>query len=163
MMIGIAALALVTFTVLNFNRGSISTQDALIYNKEFILATTIAQSLLDEISSKDYDEEIVNGSSIITASDFSDLLKAETGEVYPFYDDIDDYNNFTRSDTIPQMGVFNVSVSLNWMTDGLVKTASKTYNKNVTIRVTSTALTNFFTDKQDTVVITSLFSQWTLL
>ena len=37
------------------------------------------------------------------------------------------------------------------------------YNKNITIRVTSPALTNFFTEKQDTIVLTSLFSQWILL
>ncbi|MCB0730148.1 MAG: hypothetical protein KDC88_03855 [Ignavibacteriae bacterium] len=163
MMIGIAALGLVTFTVLNFNRGSINTQDALIYNKEFILATTIAQSVLDEVSGKAFDEEIVEGNDIFSASDFSNKLEADPGEVYPNFDDVDDFNNYTRTDSIPQMGVFDISVSVDWMSDGLVKTISKTYNKNVTIRVTSPALTNFFTEKQDTIVLTSLFSQWILL
>ncbi|MBK8944850.1 MAG: hypothetical protein IPM32_06195 [Ignavibacteriae bacterium] len=163
MMIGIVALGLVTFTLLNFNRGSISTQDSITYNKSFILATTVAQSVLDEINSKAYDEEIVNGTKIFSANDFSDVLKKETGETYPNFDDIDDYNNFSRSDSIPQMGVFNINVKVEYLTDDLQPTVSKTYNKNITVRISSPSLFNFFKDVQDTVEVKSLFSQWTLL
>jgi hypothetical protein len=163
MMLGVLALAIVTMTALNFNKGTMNTQDALIYNKEFILATTIAQSVLDEISSKAYDEEIVNGKSIYSANDFSSSLKAESGETYPDYDDIDDFNNFSRTDTIPQMGVFNVFVQVDYFTDGLAKTSSRTYNKNVTIHITSNSLMNFYTNKQDTLALSSLFSQWEML
>jgi len=163
MMISIAALGLLTFTILNFNRGTISTQDALIYNKEFIVATTVAQSILDEISSKTYDEEIAIGSSISSASDFSTTLAAESGETYPDYDDVDDYNNYTTSDTIPQMGVFNTSVTVTYMTDSFAETTAKTYNKNVTVEVTSPTLINFYTEVEDTLRISSLFSHWGIL
>lgn len=162
MMIGIVALSLVTITILNFNRSSISTQDSLIYNKEFVLATTVAQSMLDEVGGKFYDERIANGLSVTTESDFSTTLTAES-ETYPNFDDIDDYNGFTKNDTIPYMGVFEISVSVEYMTDNLASTLAKTYNKNVTVSVTSPTLVNFYTDEQDTVVISSLFSQWTML
>ena len=163
MMLGIFALGIVTMTSLNFNKGTMNTQDALIYNKEFILATTIAQSVLDEISGKAYDEEIVNGNSIYSANDFSTQLKAESGEVYPNYDDLDDFNNFSQTDTIPQMGVFDIKVEVDYYTDALVKTSSKTYNKNVTIYVTSNTLVNFYTNEQDTLVLSSIFSQWEMI
>lgn len=159
MMLGILAMGLVTMIVLNFNKGSLNTQDSLIYNKEFILASTIANSMLDEISSKEYDEEIVKGNTIYSANDFSSNLKAD-GEVYPNFDDLDDYNKFSKTDTIPQMGVFSVFVEVDYYTDALVKTSVRTYNKNVTIKVTSDALVNFYTNKQDTLVISSLLSQW---
>lgn len=162
-MIGIVALGLVTFTLLNFNRGSISTQDSMIYNKSFILATTVAQSVLDEINSKAYDEEIVNGTKIFSANDFSDVLKKESGETYPNFDDIDDYNDFSRSDSIPQMGVFNISVKVGYLTDDLEPTGSPTYNKSITVRITSPSLYNFYKEKEDTLIVKSLFSQWTLL
>ena len=163
MMLGICALGIIAMTTLNFNKGTMNTQDALIYNKEFILATTIGQSLLDEISSKAYDEEIVNGNSIYSANDFSTNLKSDASEVYPNYDDIDDYNSFTKTDSIPEMGVFDLKVEVDYYTDNLVKTTAKTYNKNVTIYVTSNTLVNFYTNKQDTLVLSSLFSQWEML
>ncbi|MCP5061427.1 MAG: hypothetical protein GY936_03065 [Ignavibacteriae bacterium] len=163
MMIGIAAFALVTMTILNFNRGSINTQDVLIYNKAFIVATTIAKSTLDEISKMEFDEEIVEGNSIVTANDFSAVLGAESSEVYPNFDDVDDYNNFTKIESVPSIGSFNVSVEVTYMTDDLVTTTAKTYNKNVTVKITSKIMANVFTDKVDTVIISSLFSQWKML
>lgn len=163
MMIGIVAMALVTIVTLNLNRGSITTQDSLIYNKSFILATTVAQSILDEIQSKEFDEEVVKGTKIYSADDFSELLKKDAGENYPNFDDVDDYNGFTKIDTIAQMGIFKISVAVNYLTDDLANTNSPTYNKNVTINITSPSLINFYTEKEDTVVISSLFSQWTLL
>lgn len=163
MMIGIFALGLVSFTILNFNKGSISTQDALIYNKEFIVATTIAQSMLDEINGKAYDEVIVNGTSILSSNNFSANLQADPSENYPNFDDIDDYNNFTRTDEIPEMGTFNIMVEVNYMTDDFVPTSVRTYNKNVIVKITSPTLVNFFTQEEDTLVLTSLYSQWTMI
>lgn len=163
MMIGIFALGLVSFTILNFNKGSISTQDALIYNKEFILATTIAQSMLDEINGKAYDEVIVNGTSILSSSNFSSSLQADPAEVYPNFDDIDDYNNFTKRDSIPGMGTFNIKVEVNYMSDDFIPTTARTYNKNVIVKITSPTLINFFTQEKDTLVLTSLYSQWTMI
>ena len=162
MMIGILAITLVTMTVLNFNKGSLNTQDALIYNKEFILATTIAQSMLEEISGKAYDEKAI-GNPIYSANDFSNDLKADGGESYPNYDDIDDYNGFTKTDSIPQMGVFDIIVEVNYFTDALAATSAKTFNKNVTIKVASDALINFYTEERDTLVLSSLFSKWEML
>lgn len=163
MMIGILAMGLVTLTILNFNKDSINTQDLLIYNKEFIIATTVAQSILDEISGKEFDEEIVIGSTIVTANDFSSILRKEGSEVYPNFDDVDDYNNFSKTDTIPGMGIFDISIEVYYMTDAMVKTTSKTYNKNVTIKVTNSAFANFYTQKVDTLVLSSLFSQWKMM
>ena len=90
-------------------------------------------------------------------------MKAESGEVYPNFDDVDDFNNYTRSDTIPKMGIFNISVSVSYMNDNFVETTSKTYNKNVTVQVTSPSLINFYTEIEDTMRLTSLFSHWTIL
>lgn len=163
MMIGIAAFALVTMTILNFNRGSINTQDALIYNKAFIVATTVAQSTLDEISKMEFDEEIAEGNPIVTANDFSTVLGVESSEVYPNFDDVDDFNNFTKIEIVPSIGNFNVSVEVTYMTDEFATTTTKTYNKNVTVKITSTSMTNVFTEEVDTLVVSSLLSQWKML
>lgn len=163
MMIGIGAISLVVLTILNFNRTSLTTQDSLIYNKHFILATSIAQSMLDEISSKAYDEEIVKGTTISSESNFSTSLKAEVYENYPNYDDIDDYNNFEKQDTIPGLGIFDVLVKVSYLNDNFTVTALKSYNKLVTIRVTSPVFVNYYTEQKDTVSISTVMSYWKLL
>ncbi|MBK7104597.1 MAG: hypothetical protein IPH62_04875 [Ignavibacteriae bacterium] len=163
MLITIAALTLVVITTLNHNRASLTTQDNMIYNKEFILATSVGQSILDEISGKAYDEEIIKGTKILSANNFSSTLGKETGENYPNFDDVDDYNNLVKIDTIPNMGEFTSYVYVDYMNDDLQVTTSKSFNKSVTVRITSPTLLNYFTDKPDTMTITSLFSQWVML
>lgn len=163
MMIGITAMGLVAYIILNFSNSSLSTQDSIIYSKEFIVATTLAQSTLDEISDKFYDEVVAEGKTIKSEKDFSSTLGTDASEVYPNFDDVDDYNNFNKTEIVPQMGEFTVSVQVEYMTDGLVKSGTKTYNKNVTIYVTSPTLYNYYSEKPDTLVLSSLFSKWTIL
>lgn len=162
MMIGVLAMGLLTLTILNFNKGSLTTQDNLIYNKEFILATSVAQSILDEISTKEFDEEIINGNTINSENDFSSSL-GNDGESYPDFDDIDDYDGHSRPELIPGMGTFDIEVKVEYMTNSLSTSTSQTYNKNVTVRVTNSALMNYYTDKQDTLSMSTLFSQWKML
>ena len=79
MLITLAALTLVSITILNHNRSSITTKESITYSKEFIVATSIGQSLLDEISNKSFDENIINGNTILSAGNFSTLLKTMSG------------------------------------------------------------------------------------
>jgi len=162
-LITIAALALVVLTVLNFSKSSLNTQDNLIYNKEYILTTTAAQSLLEEISNKAFDEKIINGAIITNASNFTSALAPESGESYPNFDDIDDFNNFSKKDSIPDLGVFNFKVNINYVNDDLVYSASNTYHKAVNIKVTNKNLKNPFTGIVDTISISTVFSQWKML
>ncbi|MBK8944847.1 MAG: hypothetical protein IPM32_06180 [Ignavibacteriae bacterium] len=162
-LITIAALALIVLTVLNFNKSSLNTQDNLIYNKEYIVTTTAAQSLLEEISSKAFDEKIVNGATITNASNFTSSLVAETGETYPNFDDIDDYNNFNRKDSISNLGVFNFMAKVNYVNDDLQFSGANTYHKAVKIKVVNPNLKNPFTGIVDTITITTVFSQWKML
>lgn len=162
-LITIAALALVVLTVLNFNKSSLNTQDNLIYNKEYILTTTAAQSLLDEISTKAFDEKIISGAVITNASNFSSALTSESGEAYPNFDDIDDFNNFSKKDSVENFGVFNFKVNVNYVNDDLQYSASNTYHKSVKIKVTNTNLKNPFTGIVDTIAISTVFSQWKML
>lgn len=163
MLITIAALSLVVIIILNFNKSSINTQENLNYNKDYILTTTAAQSLLDEISGKAFDEKIVNGTSITSALNFSTNLSSDPGEKYPNFDDIDDYNNFFKTDSIQNLGKFNFKIKINYVNDKLEKTFSNTYNKKVTIQATNESLKNPFTGKLDTIQLSTVLSQWKML
>ncbi len=162
-MLGIAALGMLTFVILNSNKTSTSTLDAMTYNKGVIAANSLALSLFDEISSKAFDEKIVNGNTITSANDFSINLQAESGETYPNFDDIDDYNNFKETKIIPQIGKFNIYVKVTYIRDNLVKTSVQTYNKNVTIVVKGNSFENQTTGQKDSLVISGVLSQWRML
>lgn len=163
MLITIAAISLIVLTILNFNKSSLNTQENLDYNKEYISTVTAAQSLLDEISGKAYDENIINGASISSALGFSSTLAPESGEAYPNFDDIDDFNNFSKKDSIMNLGIFNFKVKINYVNDNLENSSSCTYHKKVTIKVTDNTLKNPFTNKLDTIQISTVLSQWKML
>jgi len=162
MVLGIAALGLLSFIFLNSNKTTTATLDSMITNKGIVAANSLALSLLSEIGNKAYDENTI-GTTIVSASDFSPILQAESGEVYPNFDDVDDYNNFSKVDSIPQIGKFNLHVKVEYITDNLIKTSARTYNKNVIIVVKSPLLENQTTGRKDSLIVAGIFSQWKML
>ncbi len=162
-MLGIAALGMLTFVILNSNKTSLSTLDSITYNKGLIAANSLALSLFNEISSKAYDENTITGTTIVSANDFSPNLQAESGETYPNFDDVDDYNNYSRTEIIPQIGKFNIRVKVEYIRDNLVKTTARTYNKNVTIIIRGDSFNNQTTGQKDSLVISGILSQWKML
>ncbi len=162
MMLSIAALGLLAFIFLNSNKTNLETIDSVGTSKGIITANSLALSLLDEISTKAYDEVTIAGPSIISANDFSSSLQPE-GESYPNFDDVDDYNNFTKIENVREIGNFKLKVKVEYITDNLQKTSLKTYNKNVTVTVKGTALKNQTTGKEDSLVVSEVLSQWKML
>ena len=92
-MLSIGAMMLLTFLILRFNSIQLTTAEAA-YNAKFgIVATSLANSLIEEAKDKVFDEVVFDTTKTInSAADFSPVLKSESGEVYPNFDDFDDYN-----------------------------------------------------------------------
>jgi len=170
-MLTIGAMMLLTFLILRFNSIQITSSEAA-YNSKFgIVAISLANSLIEEAKDKVFDELVLDTTKTINSeSDFSSILKSESGEVYPDFDDFDDYNGangngFYYLDTLslrnPQTGAataFEVRSTVQYVTDTNpdVKSVNKTYHKKMTVAVFSNAMI-------DTVKITTVFSFWTLL
>lgn len=165
-MLTIGAMMLLTFLILRFNSIQITSSEAA-YNSKFgIVAISLANSLIEEAKDKVFDELVLDTTKTINSeSDFSSILKSESGEVYPDFDDFDDYNNLFHLDSLslrnPQTGAptnFEIRSIVEYVTDANpdVKSGSKTYHKKMTVSVFSTAM-------MDTVKLVTVFSFWTLL
>jgi len=165
-MLAMGAMMLLSFLVLRFNSIHLTSAQAS-YNSKFgIVATSLANSLIEEAKDKAYDAVALDTTKTIsTAADFSTTLGKETGEVYPDFDDFDDYNNLLYIDSLslknPQTGAatkFEIRSIVEYVTDTApdVKSASKQYHKKITVSVFSSAM-------MDTVKLSTIFSFWTLL
>ena len=150
MMLVIGASMLLSIHIININRSTLMS-DELISEAEYTLAaTSIGKSLLNEIIAKAFDAATVNDDfadmALYTAPD---ALGPATGEIYPHFDDVDDYNGFTSILTTPRTGNFNVHCIVNYVnpaTPGTISSAV-THTKKITVRLTSERL-------QDPVVLT---------
>lgn len=78
------------------------------------IATSLAQTLMEEIESKRYDEN--------TAPPWSATLGSETGETgRATYNDVDDFNGYSEN-PIPNFGGYSLSVSVSYVQPGDLET-----------------------------------------
>ncbi len=115
-------------------------------------AVALAQNIADESRSKAFDEAAVGSLKSLKDSDFSSL-GPDAGEVYPYFDDFDDYHNYTRTDTT-QTGIFKTSCRVDYMQENDLKQVSvlKTSFKRLFVQVVS--------ETKDTVAVTYIKSYY---
>jgi hypothetical protein len=115
-------------------------------------AVALAQDIADESRIKAFDEASTGKYIPLKESDFS-TIGPETGEVYPNFDDIDDYHNYTRTDTT-QHGIYRTSCRVDYMQPGKMDQASmvKTAFKRLHVQVVS--------EMSDTVAVTYIKSYY---
>lgn len=166
MMITMGAMMLLSFLVLRFNSIQLTSAQAS-YNSKFgIVATSLATSMLEEAKDHVFDEVVLDTTKqIASASELSTTLGPDAGEVYPNFDDFDDYNGLFYRDSLslknPQTGQptsFDIRAKVEYVTETSpdVKAAGKTYHKKMTVSVISSAMI-------DTVKLSTIFSYWHLL
>lgn len=169
MMITVASLMLLSMVILTINRNFLSTNSTLITNKQTLSATSIATSIIEEATGKAYDEKSLGGVNTTTPSIFTNNLGPESGEKYidstsnKVFDDFDDFNGLVDSVEIPGSGTYKFWVDVDYITDNLVVTNIKQFNKLLTVKVTNSAmLSNYFENntKPDTVTMSIIYSYW---
>lgn len=169
-LLSLGAIMLLTFLILRFNSIQLTSAEAA-YNAKFgIVANSLANSLIEEAKDKVFDAVVFDTTKTIASpSDFSPTAMTnfgpEAGEVYPNFDDFDDYNNLYIQDSTslvnPTTGkatIFEIRGKVEYVNELTpdVKSVSKTYHKKLTVSVFSQA-------QIDTVKISTIFSFWTLL
>lgn len=135
---GIVLLSILSMNYYNANR---TKQNADYYNQALITGTGIAQSLLDEIMSRAFDEKTRTKAQTTTDSlTISGSLGPDSGEGnVNAYDDVDDYKNYTRQDTLGILGMFRSSVNVYYISTFSPNspTTTRTFSKRVDIKVTN--------------------------
>jgi len=113
----IGALIILGSLVLTFNRSTQNVNANNYFNIALIDATASAQSLIEGIQTKAFDERTVSA-SVSSASELTAVgsLGADAGEsLITQFDDVDDYKNYTEVDTFEQFGQFALSVQVNYV------------------------------------------------
>ena len=139
---GMIILALIS---LRFNSSVLQTSSADFENKVYLTSFSIADNLIEEIKSKSFDQNTIkfpttNPSSLTPLASFG----PDSGDVKPYYNDVDDYNGFQDTTAAPYFEKYYVSCKVVYVTSSNpdVESATQTFYKKVTVTVRSDYLSN---------------------
>jgi len=144
MLLTIAGIFLLSNLILNVHRANTERMIATYTSESVINASGLAQSIIDEIQTKAFDEN-----TITTAVSKTELLTPvsdlgpEPGEVKNTdFDDIDDYNNYTTKIILDRMGDFDLKVKISYVntSNPNILSSSSTFSKHVEVLVTNYSL-----------------------
>jgi len=159
LLMALGAMVLLSFLVLRVNGNQLSTEDNMQNTKYGLLAISLANSVIEDANKRAFDNATIDN-SVSTASGLTlpSKLGPESGEVYETFDDIDDYNNYTRLDSTMPSAAFNIKCSVCYVnpTTPDVAATVQTFHKKITVFVSSKAM-------RDTVKISQIFSYWNYL
>jgi hypothetical protein len=138
-MLAVGSLFLLSMTSMNFNSALLQSNTAELENKVYLTAFSLADDLIEEIKQKAFDEKTLIFPTVnpLTLTP-SESLGVE-GETYPYFDDIDDYNNFSRDADAPHSESYHISTSVYYVseTDLESKSNTQTFYKRVDVTVGS--------------------------
>ncbi len=160
MLITLGALILLSLVILRVNRSFLTTDTVLLDSKIGVLAVSVATSLLEEANGKAFDEK-TDTISVSNVNLLSSTLGPETGEVYPNFDDFDDYNGLTKIDSTNPIAKFIATCKVDYVLPSNLdaKATNRTWHKRMTVYVTSPSMLGH-DDKQDTLKMSSVYSYW---
>jgi len=152
MLLSIGGFLLLGNLIINVNRANTERMVASYSNEAIINASGLAQSVIDEIQMKAFDEKTViasvsNADSLTNANS----LGPETGEINNTdFDDVDDYKNYNTVVTLDRMGDFNMSVSVSYVNtlNPSVKSSVPTFSKHIEIKLTNSNILDTLTFHQ---------------
>ena len=144
MMLSIAAMIFLSMLILNVHSSTTDKLIILYSNEAVIEATGIVQAVFEEIQTKAFDENTVSD-----AAKERNLLTpvlslgADSSEaVYIEFDDIDDYNGLSITDTANVMGEFELDVLVYYVdeTSPYDSSGTRTYIKRVDVTISNVSL-----------------------
>jgi hypothetical protein len=135
--LAIGGLILLSIFALTLNSSIVQNQ-ATLYQSEGILdAYAVAQKYLEQAEVFRFDED--KSATIPNSFTYSNNLGPDTGEKYPHYDDIDDFNNFSITDTTSGHSHYLINISVYYIKKSKPKkpTSTSTYFKRMEVTVSS--------------------------
>ena len=142
--LAIASIFLLTTLILNVHRTTSEKMITTYGNESFITGTGIAQSMMDEVIVKAFDENTVHQPVFDTGSlTLESSFGPDNGETSKYdFDDIDDFHNYTETKTMDRMGDFNLKVLVAYVDrDNLENESSQpTFTKRIKVMVTNFSL-----------------------
>ncbi|GAB4140283.1 MAG: hypothetical protein Fur0015_10660 [Ignavibacteriales bacterium] len=155
--ISVGALAILSLIVLRINTTFLSTNTILYESKFNITAMSLATSIVEEATSKAFDEK-TDSNSVSSLSGLSSAIGKESGEVYPNFDDFDDFDGYTITtvgDSTFESAVFNIVAHVYYVdpSNPERKSSTPTWHKRIDVDVTSPSM-------MDTIQFSQVYSYW---
>jgi hypothetical protein len=145
MMMTVAAMVLLGVTVMVVNQNSLNTGTIMRQTEIGVYAVSLTTSYVQKAASLNFDEYTI--SNIITKGVTTNLTASlgvetssatnssatvkETANVDTTFDDFDDYNNFSKQDTVTGVDVFQTKASVYYVDTTSKVSASKTFYKRM--------------------------------
>ncbi|MCR4416659.1 MAG: hypothetical protein NUV92_02780 [Ignavibacteria bacterium] len=132
----IASLILLSTIIILTNRANIETKDEKIEARNLYHAVNEAKNLFEEMRSKIFDEKFISMTSINRDSLTNISMLGPDNEIYPEYDDIDDYNGYSRELNLENNKFYTLQVTVNYVREDNpdIISSSPTFYKLVTIK-----------------------------
>ena len=138
MLFVVAAMTLLSQITIIVSQFMGSTIETNLQSEATITATGLAQSLLREVTMKEFDENTLTdpvdmANDLTLKTDFG----PDAGEAYPSFDDIDDYHEYARIETTARLGDYRVRAEVWYVRDNKLneEAALRTFHKKVTVTV----------------------------
>lgn len=138
--LSLGAMLFVSVTALRFNSTVLQNSTLEIENKVYLTAFSLADDLIEEIKNKSFDKATTTFPTIAAANLTSPaLLGPEAGETSATFNDIDDYNNFTKSVNAPHAENYTVTCKVFYVDPNNpdVKINTQSFYKKAQITVAS--------------------------
>ena len=145
MMITLGAMMLLGVVILRVNAGFLNTNNVLLDSKFGVLAVSIATSVIEEATGKAFDANTDSNSvdNLIDLTSPGSLGKA-SWEVYPNFNDFDDYNGLNIVDSTKSSAMFNIQCVVVYVNaaNPEVTAGIRTWHKKITVTVSSKSMTD---------------------
>ena len=143
--LSLGALLLISLISLRFNSAVLENSTIETENKVYLTGFSLANDLIEEIKMKAFDVATIKfpttDPSVLT-SPYS--LGPASNEEYPNFNDIDDFNNYSRTITAPHAENYIVSCEVYYVSEYNpdYKVMTQTFYKRVDVTVTSPYMKN---------------------
>jgi hypothetical protein len=137
-LLSIAAMLLLAFTSFNFNASVLETASFEVENKVALTAFSLADDLIEEIKQKAFDEKTVDFQAIaVNQLTSPTYIGKESGENWPDFNDIDDYNNYSKPVSLPHAEGYLVISVVNYVNSEGSDITTQSFFKKVAVTVSS--------------------------
>ena len=134
----IGGLLLFSLTSLRFNSAILTTSTSDLHNKVYLTAFSLADDMIEEMKVKGFDQTTLPFPTN-TPSTLTQNLGPETGEVYPNFNDVDDFNGYSKTVDEPHAEGYVVSCTVQYVeaNNPDVVSSTQTFFKKATVTVSS--------------------------
>lgn len=138
--LSLGALMIFSLISLRFDSAVLQNVEVEVENKVYLTAFSLADDLLEEIKQRAFDQQTVVFKAITpSALTAAANLGKESGEVWPNFNDIDDYHKYSKPVSLPHAENYTVTSQISYVQENNQDQISttQTYFKRVEIFVDS--------------------------